>query len=386
MATIIGKIGLVFAIVTFIVLMGRFIAGKAMHSNLTHWSINDAITILDFFAIAVTIVVVAVPEGLPLAVTLSLAFAMQRLMEEKALVRHLATCETMGSVSCICTDKTGTLTTNHMVVDKLWLCEINKSVQSKDVLKSLKEAVSDNVFNILHEGIIENSASEVVRNKNGTHTVMGTPTETALLEFAMELEKSFQIETNECKKLKVEPFNSDKKKMSTIISLLDGQARAFCKGASEIVLQMCDKIIDNEGNAGEMTEEQRKTISEVIDAFACDALRTLCVAYKDISLENDNDIKGEEIDMPNDGYTFIALFGIKDPVRPGVKEAVKTCQEAGIMVRMVTGDNINTAKAIARECGIFTDGLAIEGPEFRNKSPEEMKELIPKIQVHDFIL
>jgi P-type Ca2+ transporter type 2C len=380
-ATIIGKIGLVFAIVTFLVLMGRFIAGKATHSSLTHWSVNDAISILNFFAIAVTIVVVAVPEGLPLAVTLSLAFAMQRLMDEKALVRHLAACETMGSVTCICTDKTGTLTTNHMVVDKLWLCEINKSVQSKDVLNELKEAISDNVFNILHEGIIENSGSEVVRNKNGTHTVMGTPTETALLEFAMDMEKSYQIETKECKKLKVEPFNSDKKKMSTIVSSPNGQARAFCKGASEIVLQMCEKIIDNEGNDTEMTEDKRETISKVIDGYACDALRTLCVAYKDIGLENDNDIRREEIEMPDDGYTFIALFGIKDPVRPGVREAVKTCQDAGIMVRMVTGDNINTAKAIARECGIFTGGLAIEGPEFRSKSPEEMKELIPQIQV-----
>ncbi|KAJ3691735.1 hypothetical protein LUZ61_020899 [Rhynchospora tenuis] len=381
-ATIIGKIGLFFAIVTFIVLMGRFLADKAAHSSLTNWSFNDAITILNFFAISVTIVVVAVPEGLPLAVTLSLAFAMQRLMDEKALVRHLAACETMGSVTCICTDKTGTLTTNHMVVDKLWLCEINKSTQSTDVLKELKEVISDKVFDILHESIIENSGSEVVRNKNGTHTVMGTPTETALLEFALELEKSIQIKAKECKKLKVEPFNSDKKKMSTIISLPNGENHAFCKGASEIVLQMCDKIIDKEGNTIEMTEDQRKTISEVIDGFACDALRTLCVAYKDLGAENDSDIKGEEIEMPNDGYTFIALFGIKDPVRPGVKEAVKTCHDAGIMVRMVTGDNINTAKAIAKECGILTEGgLAIEGPEFRSKSSEEMKELIPKIQV-----
>ncbi|KAJ3676208.1 hypothetical protein LUZ60_003620 [Juncus effusus] len=383
-ATIIGKIGLVFAILTFLVLMGRFLTNKMINSTLTSWSINDALIILNYFAIAITIIVVAVPEGLPLAVTLSLAFAMKKLMDEKALVRHLSACETMGSTTCICTDKTGTLTTNHMVVDKFWLCQNFKSFPFKAALKDLKENLSDNVISILYEGITENSGSEVVRKQDGMKNVMGTPTESALLEFGLEMEEFLQIQPKETKKLKVEPFNSNKKKMSTIISLPNGKIRAFCKGASEIILQMCDKIVDKEGNAVELSENERKNISDVINGYACDALRTLCLAYKDIggNSNNDNNINGEEIEMPNEGYIFIAVFGIKDPVRPGVKEAVKTCRDAGITVRMVTGDNINTAKAIARECGILTeDGLAIEGPEFRSKSPEEMKDLIPKIQV-----
>eukprot|EP00262_Sarcandra_glabra_P021498 TRINITY_DN9151_c0_g1_i1.p1 TRINITY_DN9151_c0_g1~~TRINITY_DN9151_c0_g1_i1.p1 ORF type:complete len:552 (-),score=88.78 TRINITY_DN9151_c0_g1_i1:382-1803(-) len=164
--------------------------------------------------------------------------------------------------------------------------------------------------------------------------------------------------------------------MSTLVSVPEGRYRAFCKGASEIILQMCDKIVDSSGHCIHLSETQRKDIMTVINAFASDALRTLCSAFKDM----DETCNGDSI--PVDGYTFIAVFGIKDPVRPGVKDAVKTCIAAGITVRMVTGDNIHTAKAIAKECGILTDdGLAIEGSEFRSKSLQEMKELIPKIQV-----
>jgi Ca2+-transporting ATPase len=125
-----------------------------------------------------------------------------------------------------------------------------------------------------------------------------------------------------------------------------------------------------------LSENQRQNITDVINGFACEALRTLCFAFKDIEKTSDAD------SIPDNNYTLIAVVGIKDPVRPGVKEAVKTCLAAGITVRMVTGDNINTAKAIAKECGILTDtGLAIEGPDFRTKSPQELEEIIPKLQV-----
>ncbi|GFY92202.1 autoinhibited Ca2+-ATPase 11 [Actinidia rufa] len=298
-ATIIGKIGLAFSILTFLVLTTRFLVVKAMNHEMKSWSTSDALQLLNFFAIAVTILVVAVPEGLPLAVTLSLAFAMKKLMRDKALVRHLSACETMGSASCICTDKTGTLTTNHMV------------------------------------SIFHNTSSEVVRGKDGNKNILGTPTETALLEFGLIFGDDVNGSWKESKIVKIEPFNSVKKKMSVLVALPCGELRAFCK-----------------------------------------ALRTLCLAYKDIEGSSSAD------NIPDDKYTLIAVVGIKDPVRPGVKKAVQTCLAAGIMVRMVTGDNINTAKAIAKECGILTaDGLAIEGCDFRNKSAHEMKEIIPRLQV-----
>ncbi|KAK1293390.1 putative calcium-transporting ATPase 4, plasma membrane-type [Acorus calamus] len=375
-ATIIGKIGLAFAVLTFLVLMARFIADKVIHDEFSNWSSSDALKILNYFAIAVTIIVVAVPEGLPLAVTLSLAFAMKKLMNDKALVRHLSACETMGSASCICTDKTGTLTTNHMVVDKIWICEEAKSIDGVETGEILKSSISETDFSLLLQAIFQNTSSEVVKGTDGKHNILGTPTESALLEFGLLLGGEFESQRQQCKILKMEPFNSVRKKMSVIVSVPGGGLRAFCKGASEIILEMCDKMMDRNGDVVTLSEEQRRNTMEAINNFASQALRTLCLAFQDM------DENSDEQNFPSEGYTLVAIVGIKDPVRRGVKEAVQTCRAAGITVRMVTGDNIYTAKAIARECGILTDdGLAIEGPDFRDKSPQEMKQLIPKIQV-----
>lgn len=375
-ATIIGKIGLVFATLTFVVLMARFLVDKGLTVGLSKWYSTDALTIVNYFATAVTIIVVAVPEGLPLAVTLSLAFAMKKLMNDKALVRHLAACETMGSAGTICTDKTGTLTTNHMVVDKIWIAEISKSVTSNNSLEDLNSAISSSAWSLLLQGIFENTSAEVVEGKDGKQTVLGTPTEIAIFEYGLKLQGYRDAEDRTCTKVKVEPFNSVKKKMAVLISLPGGTYRWFCKGASEIVVEMCDMVIDEDGNAIPLSDARKKNIIDTINSFASDALRTLCLAFKDV------DDFDEDADSPPSGFTLIVIFGIKDPVRPGVKEAVQSCISAGIIVRMVTGDNINTAKAIAKECGILTDdGIAIEGPDFRTKSPEEMMDLIPKIQV-----
>uniref|UniRef100_A0A0D9XNX5 Calcium-transporting ATPase n=1 Tax=Leersia perrieri TaxID=77586 RepID=A0A0D9XNX5_9ORYZ len=375
-ATIIGKIGLLFAVLTFLVLLVRFLIDKGMTVGLLKWYSTDALTIVNYFATAVTIIVVAVPEGLPLAVTLSLAFAMKKLMNDKALVRHLSACETMGSAGTICTDKTGTLTTNHMVVDKIWIADVSKSVTGNNNLEDISSVVSSSTLSLLLQGIFENTSAEVVKEKDCKQTVLGTPTERAILEYGLSLEGDRGAENRSCAKVKVEPFNSDKKKMAVLVSLPNGASRWFSKGASEIVLQMCDMVVDGDGNGIPLSEAKRKNILDTINSFASDALRTLCLAYREVDEIDDN------ADSPTSGFTLVAIFGIKDPVRPGVKDAVKTCMSAGITVRMVTGDNINTAKAIAKECGILTDdGIAIDGPDFRSKSPEEMRDLIPKIEV-----
>ncbi|XP_057521900.1 putative calcium-transporting ATPase 11, plasma membrane-type [Amaranthus tricolor] len=373
-ATIIGKIGLGFAVVTFLVLVGRFVVGKMLNNDMNNWSSIDALKLLNYFATAVTIIVVAVPEGLPLAVTLSLAFAMKKLMKDRALVRHLSACETMGSASCICTDKTGTLTNNHMVVTKAWIHGKSMDTSSKDVMKS---NICSTVLDVLLQAIFLNTGSEVVKGEKGKTKILGTPTETAILEFGLLLGNNFGTLQKESKIVKVEPFNSIKKKMSVLVALPSGVLRAFSKGASEILLESCDKVLDPNGKPVALSPDLRQKINEVIDKFASEALRTLCIAYKDVKEKID-----AEANIPEDNLTLIAVVGIKDPVRPGVKEAVQTCLAAGISVRMVTGDNINTAKAIARECGILTrDGLAIEGPEFRNMSPREMQHIIPNLQV-----
>ncbi|KAG9133742.1 hypothetical protein Leryth_018444 [Lithospermum erythrorhizon] len=375
-ATIIGKIGLLFAVLTFLVLTIRFLGEKAIQNELSKWSSEDALLLLDYFATSVTIIVVAVPEGLPLAVTLSLAFAMKKLMDNKALVRHLSACETMGSANCICTDKTGTLTTNHMVVSKVWIAGKINEIKTSEGGNDLNINIPQGVLDVLLQAIFHNTGSEVVKDKDGKRNILGTPTESAILEYGLHLGGDFDDQRQHCKVLKVEPFNSEKKKMSVLVALPDGKMRAFCKGASEIIVGMCDKVVDASGDVVDFSEEQKLSVLNVINSFACEALRTLCLAYK----EADNNSHDDGI--PHGGYTLITVVGIKDPVRPGVKEAVKTCLAAGIQVRMVTGDNINTAIAIAKECGILTeDGIAIEGPEFRSKNPAEMRQLIPKIQV-----
>ncbi|KAG1368580.1 calcium-transporting ATPase 10, plasma membrane-type [Cocos nucifera] len=376
-ATVIGKIGLFFAVLTFAVLAQGLMSRKYHEGLLLSWSGDDALQMLEYFAIAVTIVVVAVPEGLPLAVTLSLAFAMKKMMNDKALVRHLAACETMGSATTICSDKTGTLTTNHMTVVKACICGNVQEVSSSERSTSLCSQIPDFAVKTLLQSIFNNTGGEVVINQDGKLEILGTPTEIALLEFGLSLGGDFQAQRQETKLIKVEPFNSAKKRMGVVLQLPEGGYCAHCKGASELVLAACDKFIDPSGNVLPLDRAAVNHFMDIIESFAGESLRTICLAYKEIG---DAFLAKEQI--PVEGYTCIGIVGIKDPVRPGVKESVAVCRSAGITVRMVTGDNINTAKAIARECGILTDeGVAIEGPEFREKSLEELLQLIPKIQV-----
>ncbi|XP_062210264.1 calcium-transporting ATPase 10, plasma membrane-type-like [Phragmites australis] len=376
-ATIIGKIGLIFAVVTFAVLTESLFRRKIMDGTYLSWTGDDALELLEFFAIAVTIVVVAVPEGLPLAVTLSLAFAMKKMMNDKALVRHLAACETMGSATSICSDKTGTLTTNHMTVVMACICGKIKELDCASETKTLFSELPDSVMTVLLQSIFNNTGGDVVFNQDGKREILGTPTETAILEFGLSLGGDFSDVRKASTLVKVEPFNSAKKRMGVVIQLPGGALRAHCKGASEIILASCNKYLNEEGNVIPLDDATIDHLKATIDSFANEALRTLCLAYMEVQ---DGFSANDQI--PVDGYTCIGIVGIKDPVRPGVKESVAICRSAGITVRMVTGDNINTAKAIARECGILTEGgIAIEGPEFRTKSAEELSELIPKIQV-----
>ncbi|GAB2279572.1 Calcium-transporting ATPase 2, plasma membrane-type [Dionaea muscipula] len=373
-ATLIGKIGLFFAIVTFTVLVNGLLTRKWREGTHWNWSGEEALEMLEYFAVAVTIVVVAVPEGLPLAVTLSLAFAMKKMMNDKALVRHLAACETMGSATSICSDKTGTLTTNHMTVVKSCVCMDVKEVDDGPAESS---SLPDSALKLLLQSIFNNTGGEVVINKEGKREILGSPTETALLEFGLSLGGDPQAEKQACKLIKVEPFNSTKKRMGVVLELPDGGLRAHTKGASEIILAACDKVVSSTGEVVPLDEKLTNHLKDTIEQFASEALRTLCLAY--MELENGFSPNNP---IPAAGYTCVGIVGIKDPVRPGVKESVAICRSAGITVRMVTGDNINTAKAIARECGILTDdGIAIEGPDFREKKLEELHDLIPKIQV-----
>ncbi|KAF0921980.1 hypothetical protein E2562_020665, partial [Oryza meyeriana var. granulata] len=376
-ANTIGRVGLFFSVLTFIVLSQGIIGQKYLDGLLLSWSGDDVLEILDHFAVAVTIVVVAVPEGLPLAVTLSLAFAMKKMMHDKALVRQLAACETMGSATVICSDKTGTLTMNRMTVVKACICGNTMLVNNPQTPSSMSSNFPEVAVETLLESIFNNTSGEVVTNQDGKYQILGTPTETALLEFALLLGGDCKEKQWETKIVKVEPFNSTKKRMSTILELPGGGYRAHCKGASEIVLAACDKFIDERGCIVPLDDKTSSKLNDIIKTFSSEALRTLCLAYREME---EGFSTQEQITLQ--GYTFIGIVGIKDPVRLGVRQSVATCRSAGISVRMITGDNIDTAKAIARECGILTkDGIAIEGAEFREKNAEELLDLIPKMQV-----
>jgi Ca2+-transporting ATPase len=264
-----------------------------------------------------------------------------------------------------------------MTVIKACICGKIKEVDGASDAKSLSSELPDSVMTILSQSIFNNTGGDVVWNQDGKREILGTPTETAILEFGLSLGGDFSAVRKASTLVKVEPFNSAKKRMGVVIQLPEGALRAHCKGASEIILASCSKYLNEEGDVIPLDEGTIDHLKATIDSFANEALRTLCLAYMEV--EDGFSVNDQ---IPTDGYTCIGIVGIKDPVRPGVKESVAICRSAGITVRMVTGDNINTAKAIARECGILTEGgIAIEGPDFRTKSEEELTQLIPKIQV-----
>jgi Ca2+-transporting ATPase len=265
-----------------------------------------------------------------------------------------------------------------MMVDKLWISGevVEMTGNNGDILK---KKISEEVLNILLQALFQNNASEMVKDKQGKITVLGTPTDSALLEFGLLLGGDFDVQCRLYKKLKTEPFNPVQKKMSALVGLPNGGQRVFCKGASEIILKMCDKIIDCNGVPVAFLENHAKKLNHIINAFATETLRTICIAIKDV-----NAIP-TEASIPDNGYTLIAVVGINDPIRLGVKDVVQTCLAAGVTIAMVTGDDMNVARTIATECGILTNSdsshSTIEGQRFRNLSTWEMEDIIPSIQV-----
>ncbi|XP_061338881.1 calcium-transporting ATPase 2, plasma membrane-type-like isoform X2 [Gastrolobium bilobum] len=359
-ATIIGKIGLFFAVITFGVLVQGLVNHKLQQGSFWSWTGDDALEMLEFFAVAVTIVVVAVPEGLPLAVTLSLAFAMKKMMNDKALVRHLAACETMGSATTICSDKTGTLTTNHMTVVKTCICMNSMEVSNKT--SSLCSELPESAVKLLLQSIFNNTGGEVVINKHGKHEILGTPTDTAILEFGLSLGGDFQGERQACKLIKAEPFNSTKKKMSVVVELPGGGLRAHCKGASEIVLAACDKVLNSNGEVVPLDEESTNHLKNTINQFASEALRTLCLAYMELG----PDFREKSLEELLELIPKIQVMARSSPLDKHT--LVKHLRTTFGEVVAVTGDGTNDAPAL-HEADI---GLAmgIAGTEVAKESAD----------------
>ncbi|XP_033618066.1 plasma membrane calcium-transporting ATPase 4 isoform X2 [Fukomys damarensis] len=388
LAVQIGKAGLIMSAITVVILILYFVIDNFVIQGRTWLPECTPVYIqyfVKFFIIGVTVLVVAVPEGLPLAVTISLAYSVKKMMKDNNLVRHLDACETMGNATAICSDKTGTLTMNRMTVVQAYIGGTHyHQIPSPDVLPP-------RVLDLIVNGISINSAytSKILppEKEGGLPRQVGNKTECALLGFVTDLKHDYQAvrsEVPEEKLYKVYTFNSVRKSMSTVIRKPGGGFCMFSKGASEIILRKCNRILDRKGEALPFKNKDRDDmVRTVIEPMACEGLRTICIAYRDFddaepSWDNENEILTE--------LTCIAVVGIEDPVRPEVPDAIAKCKRAGITVRMVTGDNINTARAIATKCGILTPGddfLCLEGKEFnrliRNEKGEVEQEKLDKI-------
>ncbi|XP_035244068.1 plasma membrane calcium-transporting ATPase 2 isoform X3 [Anguilla anguilla] len=389
LAVQIGKAGLVMSAITVIILVLYFAIDNFVLQKRQWMPECTPVYIqyfVKFFIIGVTVLVVAVPEGLPLAVTISLAYSVKKMMKDNNLVRHLDACETMGNATAICSDKTGTLTTNRMTVVQAYLGDVHyKAVPDPG-------ALAPKTLDVLVNAIAINSAytTKILPpdKEGGLPKQVGNKTECGLLGFVLDLKRDYQPirdQMPEEKLYKVYTFNSVRKSMSTVIKLPDGSFKMYSKGASEIVLKKCSRVLNEAGEPRVFRPRDKdEMVKKVIEPMACDGLRTICVAYRDFPADpepewdNENDILSE--------LTAVCVVGIEDPVRPEVPDAIQKCQRAGITVRMVTGDNINTARAIAIKCGIIHPGedfLCIDGKEFnrriRNEKGEVEQERIDKV-------
>ena len=407
----IAKLGLAAGLLLFVVTFIEFLVRLQNYPNAK----EKGQAFLQVFIVAVTVVVVAVPEGLPLAVTLALAFATTRMLKDNNLVRLLRACETMGNATTICSDKTGTLTQNKMSVVAGTISTASRFGDKKGRIRPLSptktgqdependptdvsttefvSSLANEVKELMKQSIVINTTA-FEGQIDGEETFIGSKTETALLKFARDHlgMASLHAERSGIDVVQLIPFDSGRKCMGTAVRMKNGKYRLYVKGASEIMLGKCYKIIrDPTSDLTEtlITTENLETLNQVITNYASRSLRTIGMLYKDfdswppkgVPVQSD-DPKLASFDKVFKDMVFFGIVGIQDPLRDGVSKAVRDCQGAGVNVRMVTGDNVLTAQAIAEECGIYKPGgLVMEGPKFRRLADVEMKQVLPRLQV-----
>ncbi|KAF2026422.1 calcium transporting P-type ATPase-like protein [Setomelanomma holmii] len=418
LATYIAKLGGAAALLLFVVLFIEFLAGlKGSNES----PANKGQNFLDILIVAITVIVVAVPEGLPLAVTLALAFATTRMLKDNNLVRLLRSCETMGNATTICSDKTGTLTQNKMTVVAGSLGTAlrfgDQALKSSNIAQPIDDGtkgkspessvegsndvsatefvstISKDVKDLLQQSIVLNTTA-FEGEAGGPDPFIGSKTETALLSFARDHMGMGSVaqERSNANLVQVIPFDSAIKCSGAVAKLNDGRYRLYVKGASEILLGKCDRIVTDAAKElieAPLTGDNRETLEHVITAYASRSLRTIGLVFRDFESWPPRESRKIEDDPSQalfedifNKMTFLAVVGIQDPLRPSVREAVKDCQHAGVYVRMVTGDNVLTAKAIAEDCGILVPGgVVMEGPTFRKLSKRDMDAVIPKLCV-----
>lgn len=327
--------------------------------------VADLITYtLDTLMIAVTLIVVAVPEGLPMAVTLSLAYSMQRMLKTNNLVRKMHACETMGAATVICTDKTGTLTQNLMQVYETNFYGIDS-----------QQLADNDASHLLEEGIAVNSTASLDYSDPKAIAVLGNPTEGALLLWLNKKDIDYRELRENATVLEEIPFSTERKYMATVVNsaLLSGKKVLYVKGAPEIVYSLCKQ-----------TEKgvTKKDIDKQLLAYQNQAMRTLGFAYQILDDKEEPFADGKVVAKD---LTFQGIVAISDPVRTDVPAAVKECMNAGINVKIVTGDTPGTAKEIGRQIGLWTDRDGdrniITGPEFAALSDDQLDERVLDLKI-----
>lgn len=356
----IGAMGIFVATLTFVVLFIEWIVRCSKKT----WKWSMLREPLSYFIIAITIIACAVPEGLPLAVTISLAYSMQKMMKDNNFVRHLSACETMGSATIICTDKTGTLTQNQMNVEEVI---IGQHSLSKDTFKK------ENFFT----GLLKKSLSintHAVVNASGE---IGSQTECAIVRFVSFMRENPIQVRNSSKIVQTFEFDRTRKKMSTV-EQLDNNYVVYVKGAPDEIIPKCNSYYNDidENNSNDFDENSKQLVQQQIDEQSSRSYRCLAVAYKKTSSIPETSEEAES------DLTLLCILCIRDSLRKNTIKSIQNCQRAGIRIIMVTGDYMLTAEAIAKECNILTEGkIAITGAALRSMSEEELIDQLPMIAV-----
>lgn len=320
--------------------------------------------LLQTFMIAVTLIVVTVPEGLPMSVTLSLALSMRRMLQTNNLVRKMHACETMGATTVICTDKTGTLTQNQMRI-----------YETKFFGLKEQQLADDEMSKLIAEGIAVNSTACLDTAGSEKPKVMGNPTEGALLLWLNEQGKDFAALRDSAKVVEQLTFSTERKYMATVVesALLPGKRVLYIKGAPEIVHGLCHETIGN---------VTREALNEQLLIYQNQAMRTLGFGYQ---ILEEGDATITDTKAIAERLTFLGIVAISDPVRSDVPAAVGDCISAGISVKIVTGDTPGTAREIGRQIGLWQEGDGdrnqITGPEFAALTDEELEERILDLKI-----
>ena len=373
LANLIGKVGFIVAALAFI-----GFTWHELHNYLTAHTVNGmteyleiAKILLHTFMMAVTLIVVTVPEGLPMSVTLSLALNMRRMLATNNLVRKMHACETMGAVTVICTDKTGTLTQNRMQVYETKF----------DTLDGQKLDMTQRGSQLVAEGIAANSTA-YLEEENGTVKGVGNPTEIALLLWMQSQGQNYLALRNAAAVVDQLPFSTERKFMATLVNsaYAPGKRILYLKGAPEIIAKKCNLIATADGTAP-MSGAQEAIDARLL-AYQNMAMRTLGFAYRMVDNGEPNDCA--KLSAEGD-FIFLGIAAISDPIRPDVPAAVQQCQDAGIRVKIVTGDTPGTATEIARQIGLWkpedTERNRITGTEFAALSDEEALDRVLDLKI-----